>query len=213
MRKPFVASWVLAAGLAVGGTATAQGTWYTSEASWIAAITGLKTDVFTDLSGFHPSPLTRLSGAYAVGSTGGLFVGNTVGGATLSSNNALPMTFSFAVNGFGGWFNVTDTAFNNQVATLGFTTSDSNAYALNVNATGDTFLGYVSDTSLTSVTVSPASGASTLYAGTTKFMLGNRKTGGTTGGGGAVPEPGEWAAMGVLAAGLAGLVLRKRKQA
>jgi len=36
---------------------------------------------------------------------------------------------------------------------------------------------------------------------------------GTTGGGGAVPEPGEWAAMGILGAGLAGLVLRKRKQA
>jgi hypothetical protein len=37
--------------------------------------------------------------------------------------------------------------------------------------------------------------------------------GGTTGGGGAVPEPGEWAAMGVLAAGLTGLVLRKRRKA
>lgn len=30
-------------------------------------------------------------------------------------------------------------------------------------------------------------------------------------GGGAVPEPGEWAAMGILGAGLAGLVLRKRR--
>jgi hypothetical protein len=37
--------------------------------------------------------------------------------------------------------------------------------------------------------------------------------GGTTGGGGAVPEPGEWAAMGVLGAGLTGLVLRKRRKA
>jgi hypothetical protein len=36
---------------------------------------------------------------------------------------------------------------------------------------------------------------------------------GTTGGGGGVPEPGEWAAMGVLGAGLAGLVIRKRKKA
>ena len=38
-------------------------------------------------------------------------------------------------------------------------------------------------------------------------------SGGTTGGGGAVPEPGEWAAMGVLGAGLTGLVLRKRRKA
>jgi hypothetical protein len=36
-------------------------------------------------------------------------------------------------------------------------------------------------------------------------------SGGTTGGGGAVPEPGEWAAMGILGAGLTGLVLRKRR--
>ncbi|MFY7954214.1 MAG: PEP-CTERM sorting domain-containing protein [Armatimonadaceae bacterium] len=36
---------------------------------------------------------------------------------------------------------------------------------------------------------------------------------GTTGGGGAVPEPGEWAAMGILGAGLTGLVLRKRRTA
>ncbi len=31
--------------------------------------------------------------------------------------------------------------------------------------------------------------------------------------GGAVPEPGEWAAMGILGAGLTGLVIRKRKKA
>ena len=37
--------------------------------------------------------------------------------------------------------------------------------------------------------------------------------GGTTGGGGAVPEPGEWAAIGILGAGLAGLVIRKRRTA
>ncbi|MFY7950974.1 MAG: PEP-CTERM sorting domain-containing protein [Armatimonadaceae bacterium] len=37
-------------------------------------------------------------------------------------------------------------------------------------------------------------------------------TGGTTGGGGGVPEPGEWAAMGVLGAGLAGLVIRKSRK-
>ena len=29
----------------------------------------------------------------------------------------------------------------------------------------------------------------------------------------AVPEPGEWAAMGILGAGLAGLVIRKRRAA
>jgi hypothetical protein len=29
---------------------------------------------------------------------------------------------------------------------------------------------------------------------------------------GGVPEPGEWAAMGILGAGLAGLVIRKRRK-
>ncbi|MFM7321576.1 MAG: PEP-CTERM sorting domain-containing protein [Armatimonadota bacterium] len=42
---------------------------------------------------------------------------------------------------------------------------------------------------------------------------GGTNGGGNTGGGGqdAVPEPGEWAAMGILGLGLAGLVIRKRR--
>ncbi len=42
---------------------------------------------------------------------------------------------------------------------------------------------------------------------------GGTNGGGNTGGGGeeAVPEPGEWAAMGVLGLGLAGLIVRKRR--
>jgi len=48
----------------------------------------------------------------------------------------------------------------------------------------------------------PADGDSTLVL---------TSTGGTNGGGEPVPEPGEWAAMGILGAGLAGLVLRKRR--
>ncbi|MFM7321575.1 MAG: PEP-CTERM sorting domain-containing protein [Armatimonadota bacterium] len=42
----------------------------------------------------------------------------------------------------------------------------------------------------------------------------NGNGGGTIGGGGqdAVPEPGEWAAMGILAAGLGGLMLRNRRK-
>jgi len=43
--------------------------------------------------------------------------------------------------------------------------------------------------------------------------VGGTSGGGTTGGGGAVPEPGEWAAMGILGAGLTGLVIRKRRRA
>jgi len=53
--------------------------------------------------------------------------------------------------------------------------------------------------------------------GVNEFIIvatsGGSTGGGTTGGGGAVPEPGEWAAMGILGAGLTGLVLRKRRKA
>jgi hypothetical protein len=44
---------------------------------------------------------------------------------------------------------------------------------------------------------------------TTSSTLGRMSGGGS---GGAVPEPGEWAAMGILGAGLTGLVIRKRRK-
>ncbi len=53
-----------------------------------------------------------------------------------------------------------------------------------------------------------------LNTGTWKFGYGSAGDTVTLeigGSGGAVPEPGEWAAMGILGAGLAGLVLRKRR--
>lgn len=40
---------------------------------------------------------------------------------------------------------------------------------------------------------------------------GGNTGGGGNGGGGAVPEPSEWAAMGVLGLALGGLVVRKRR--
>ncbi len=55
----------------------------------------------------------------------------------------------------------------------------------------------------------------------TEFILGSHNFSNWNGSGtlnmtmniGSVPEPGEWAAMGILGAGLAGLVIRKRRQA
>ena len=68
--------------------------------------------------------------------------------------------------------------------------------------------------------IDTATGTPTLVSSITGTNLGTRFYGasaqyvstGATSGGGGVPEPGEWAAMGILGAGLTGLVLRKRRK-
>jgi len=53
----------------VGYPAVAQGTWYTSKAAWLAAVTSVRTDTFSDSLG-RESILNRLGGDLKVWETG-----------------------------------------------------------------------------------------------------------------------------------------------
>ncbi len=207
MRNRILASLGVAALLSVAGSVSAQGTWYTSEASFLARLTSSSVDTYSDLNGYYGTSLNRLSGAhaYTVGATGGLY-SDLAGGSvrTLSTNNQELAQFSFTANAFGGWFNLTNIAFGYINGSINFEASDSSAYTLSISSPGEMFLGYISDSSLTGMNMTPSTG----YSGVSSFRVGSG-----TNPSGAVPEPGEWAAMGILGAGLTGLVLRKRKQA
>ena len=207
MRNSIFATLGAAALLCAAGPVSAQGTWYTSEALFLARLTGSSVDTYSDLNGFYSGPLSRLAGpnAYTVGAANGLYSGLAGGSVrTLGNNHPELVQFNFTANAFGGWFNVTDIAFFYTPGFMQFLASDSSTYNLALPPVVDVFLGYISNSSLTGMTMTPSGGR----AGVSSFRVGSG-----TNPSGAVPEPGEWAAMGILGAGLTGLVLRKRKQA
>jgi len=208
---------ILAALVCLPTGASAQGTWFTNEASFLAAVTVTGFDTYGDLtSGFYAGPLSRLSGALSLSATNGLYKGAVAAQPTISTNNPEPL--NFAVTGFdsiGALWNLTDINFNALDGSASFEIRDStNNLISSYNHTQPTatsfFIGYVGQSSLTNLKLVAAPGAGTpnRFIGTEKTYLGNA----VPSGGSAVPEPGEWAAMGILASGLAGLVVSRRRR-
>lgn len=206
---------ILAAVISLPSGASAQGTWFTNEASFLAAVTGTLTDTYSDQSiGFKAGPLSRLSGALSLSATNGLYKDSVAGQHYMSTNAAVPL--NFAVTGFdsiGALWTLTDQGFNPLVGAPSFEIRDgSNVLISSYNHTQPTatsfFIGYVGQSSLTNLKLVAAPGAGTpdRFIGTEKTYLGNAVSPA------AVPEPGEWAAMGILASGLAGLVVSRRRR-
>ena len=207
MKKVFIGA-VLA--VAITGAANAQGTWYTDYATWASKITsGITTaDYNSTPTGLFGSPYTE-SGVTAT-ATGGFFdLG--IGALTTNSNTA-SVSFTFGNNSFGGFFANTDNPGNPVADTLTFSVDGSNinTQVITTLTSGFSFVGYVSD-SVTPITL----GISTLnYVTVDSFSFGagsnNQNPGG--GNGGAVPEPGTVVSMGLLGAGVLGLVVRSRRR-
>ena len=141
-----------------GFRAVAQGTWYTSKASWLAAVTSERTDTFSDSLG-RGRVLNRLGGDLQIWETGpngdSLYRGvNNAGEGFISVNqqsNVLNLKFnSFA---FAGYFGVVDA--NDQLLnkSLMVTTSDGIPYTLDRSARAGTFLGYFGDAPITWLTI------------------------------------------------------------
>lgn len=197
------------AAIAVTGAANAQfGTWYTDSATWTAAVTSIQTENYTNI----------VTGANNVASSfGGLVTSTTyqtglmpatVGFTTVDA--AAPVTFSFTSgNAFAFVGGVSDINFNSVPGNLSITVSDGGIYTF-ASTNPFSFLGYVSNSaSLSSVGVT---GPQSNYLQFSSFSLGNASQNPGGGNGGAVPEPGTVVSMGLLGAGVLGLVVRSRRR-
>jgi hypothetical protein len=196
------------AAIAITGAANAQfGTWYTDQAAWTAAVTSIQTENYTNI----------VTGSQTIGSSfGGLvtsttfvsgFIPATVGVTT--NDAAAPVTFSFTSgNAFAFVGGVSDINFNSVAGNMAVTVSDGGTYTFG-STNPFSFLGYVSNSaSLSSVGVT---GPQSNYLQFSNFSLGNGAQN-PGGGGGAVPEPGTVLSMGLLGAGVLGLVVRSRRR-
>jgi hypothetical protein len=191
--------------MAVAASANAQGTWYTDKALWESLTTVTNTANYNSVSGFVGSPYTE-NGVTATST--GSFVG--FGDGTLTTEaKPNPITFSFTGNAFGGMFGMRKNTLQADGMNIFVGGSSTDAYSLTSATTGYTFLGYISDSS--SPMFVKFSGDSTpQFASVDSFSFGNGTN--PTAPGGAVPEPGTVVSMGLLGAGVLGLVIRSRRR-
>ena len=195
--------------LALSVTANAQGTWYTDQSTWLANLTSSVTtaDYNSIPNGFFTSPYTE----NGVTSTApqGLY---GIGGA-LSTNFNEPITFTFSGNAFAGFFGLTDGPGALVSDGMNFSVDGSltNVYSLTSTTAGSgyTFLGYISD-SASDISVKVSGDASPEYVTVDSFSFANGTNSAAPGG--AVPEPGTVVSMGLLGAGVLGLVVRSRRR-
>jgi hypothetical protein len=199
----------------VGYPAVAQGTWYTSKAAWLAAVTSVRTDTFSDSLG-RGRVLNRLGGDLQIWETGpngdSLYRGvNNAGEGFISVNqqsNVLNLKFnSFA---FAGYFGVVDD--NDQLlrTSLMVTASDGSQQSLDLTSSAGMFLGYFGDAPITWITVeSPdASG----YVALNNFSLANPAGDFSVAGENVAPETGtrELVMFGT-AVGLAVIIIKRKR--
>jgi hypothetical protein len=216
-KKHLLRPLAVAALLVAAGGAQAALTSYNSSGSFLAALSASGTDTFLgfNITGTTPNPITRNAGSFGytadVGPAGFFFGAGTTADPYLSTNTATDtITFNAftggSVSGIGGNFfgsnisglyatgSVTVVVTDSLGATL--TTTISPTAAL----TGS-YLGFTSDGTITSLTVSAVQGTSPLWPTVDNLTLGTVA---------AIPEPGTYA---LFAAGLAalGFLARRRR--
>jgi hypothetical protein len=191
--------------LCAAGAAQADITIYTSQADFLAAVSAPGIDTYDDLSiAAYGDNLSRTAGAYTydVYSGTGLWGGGGVGGDYSLSNNRRtnPIVFSnfgSGVTAFGGNFFASDVLGQYTLGNLVLTALDGSVLTYNLNGALVTdFLGFVSTTPLSAVTLATDGGAG-YWPTANNVVL-------------AVPEP---ATYGMLLAGLGfvGLMSRRRR--
>ncbi len=163
LRRLALAGW-----LTTAGASQAAITVYTTEASFLAAVTAAATDSFDDLlpGQGYDSPLARSAGSYEYSASAGpdsprLYGAGSAGDAWLSTNIATDSVtfsgFSSGVSAAGGFFFGSDIAGEFlRRGSITVTASDASSSAsrtVNFAQQGN-FIGFVSDTSLVSMTVS-----------------------------------------------------------
>lgn len=198
-----------------GYPAVAQGTWYTSKAAWLAAVTSVRTDTFLDSLG-RGRILNRLGGDLQIWEEGPngttLYRGvNNAGEGFISVNqqsNVLNLKFnSFA---FAGYFGVVDA--NDQLLnkSLMVTTSDGIPYTLDLSSSAGTFLGYFGDAPITWITVEQPTASG--YVAMNSFSLAKPAGDISAAGENVAPEPGtrELVIFGT-GVGLAFIIIKRKR--
>ena len=196
------------AAIAVTGAANAQfGTWYTDQGAWAAAVSSIQTENYTNVVTGSQNYNSGFGGLVTSTTFAAGFIPATVGITT--NDAAAPVTFSFTSgNAFAFVGGITDSGFNTVSGNLSVNVSDGGTYTFG-STNPFSFLGYVSNAaSLSSVGVT---GPLSNYLQFSSFSLGNASQNPSSNGG-AVPEPGTVVSMGLLGAGVLGLVIRSRRR-
>ena len=198
-----------------GHPAVAQGTWYTSKAAWLAAVTSVRTDTFSDSLG-RESIYNRLGGDLKVWETGTttshLYGGiNNVGDRFISvSQTSNIMNLSFNSFAFGGMFAVVDIKDNLLNSSLMITSSDGTSGVINTSSTDAVFLGYFGDAPITWITVEQPTASG--YLALNSFSLAKPAGDVSAAGGNVAPEPGtrELVIFGT-GVGLAVIIIKRKR--
>lgn len=210
----------LSTALMACGTASAAITVYTSQASFLSAVSAPATDTFDDLSigASFAGPVDRSAGPYAysvtTAPTAFLFVAGAGSDAWLSTNTATDsivfLSFGNGVRAAGGFFFGSD--FNGSFATsdIRVTASDTDGSVERIlpGATTTSFLGFVSTIGLAGLQVDALQPPNAFAWPTINDLTLAASTGGPVR---VVPLPGALALM-VPALLLTGLVARRRRR-
>jgi len=198
-----------AVAIAVTGAANAQfGTWYTNQAAWTAAVTSIQTENYTNIVTNANNVASSFGGLVTSTSYFNGFMQAAPGITTVDAS--APVTFSFTSgNAFAFIGGITDQNSTIAPGNLAVTVSDGGTFTF-ASTNPFSFLGYVSNSaSLSSVGVT---GPQSNFLQFSSFSLGTGTQNPGGGGSGAVPEPGTVVSMGLLGAGVLGLVVRSRRR-
>ncbi len=206
--KPLAA----AALLAVAGASQATVTVYTSQAAFLAAISNVGVDTFDNMAlSSVPSPIFRNAGPYSYTgavSTTSFFQAGTTADVWLSTNTATDTitfnAFSGGVQGVGGNFFGSDINGAFLAGSLTITATDaSGTVTQTLDATSSSsFLGFVSNGAMTSLTVTSVQPVSGFLWPTVNNL--------TMGVAAAVPEPQTFAML-LAGLGFVGFMARRRR--
>jgi hypothetical protein len=190
---------------------------FTSQSSFLAQLSNSGVDTFDDLAkSLIADPLSRTAGPYTYAASAGplsdLFPGGSGSDVWLATDNRFDTlrfsNFGPTVRGVGGLFFGTnlDGLFTAASSTLTVTATDAGGSLsqILVNPTAATFLGFVSSSAITSLTVwvgSQGSGVAGVWPTVNNLTIGTVA---------AVPEPGTVALMLAGLAFTAGVARRRR---